>query len=199
MRIQVADNHRAYFTSIPVGWHQRRMSFAIQRYQTQKNENENQTVLSLTKTGLTIKTDLAFGKSTESYVGHQMVAVGQFVFTPRDFDATPILCGVAKDSGCISNLYIVFDVSAKIDAQFLEYYFWGLKYGYDYFSKLSFGMRYSFNKAQFEYIPLIHPNLEDQRKIANFLDKETARIDLLIEKKERMIELIEDKTEARPL
>ena len=190
MRLEVIDNHRSRFVPLASGWHQRKMRFAVKCYQTKKNEDENPTVLSLTKTGLKVKTDLSFGKSTENYIGHQVVERGQFVFTPRDFDATPILCGVAGTRGCISNLYIVFDVSPQIDAKFLEYFFWGLKYGFEFFEKLSFGMRYSFNRTQFENIPLLHPDLATQRQIADFLDRETARIDLLIEKKQRLVALL---------
>ncbi|OOY31259.1 restriction endonuclease subunit S [Thioclava sp. F36-6] len=196
MRLDVIDNHRSRFVPVAPGWRQRKMRFAVKRYQTKKNKDENPTVLSLTKTGLKVKTDLAFGKSTENYIGHQIVERGQFVFTPRDFDATPILCGVADTPGCISNLYIVFDVSAQIDARFLEYYFWGLKHGFEFFEKLSFGMRYSFNRMQFENIPLLYPDLSTQRQIADFLDRETARIDLLIEKKQRLVALVGEQRSA---
>lgn len=199
MKLSVIDNHRSRFTAIAPGWQQRKMKAAVYQYQTKKNLDDNPTVLSLTKSGLKVKTDLAFGKSTESYVGHQIVQEGQFVFTPRDFDATPILCGVAETGGCISNLYIVFSVSREIAPRFLEYYFWGLKYGFDFFEKLSFGMRYSFNRTQFENIPLIYPDLSTQRAIANFLDRETARIDTLIEKKQRFVELLGEKAKAQQL
>lgn len=191
--IRVIDNHRTELSPIPAGWSHARMKVAIKKYQSKKNQDENSTVLSLTKTGLRIKTDLSFGKSTESYVGHQIVNKGQFVFTPRDFDATPILCGVSDYDGCISNLYIVFDVSDKIYPKYLEYYFYGLKYGFNYFEKLSFGMRYSFNKTQFEHIPLIYPDYSEQKKIADFLGRETARIDELIERKAKLIGVLEEK------
>ena len=192
MKLTVIDNHRSAFSEVPTIWKSRRMKSAVKRYQTEKNEDDNPTVLSLTKAGIKIKTDLTFGKSTENYVGHQIVRPGQFVFTPRDFDATPILCGVSEYEGCISNLYIVFDVATEIHPRFLEYYFWGLKHGYDFFAKLSFGMRYSFNQAQFEHIPLIHPDRSTQKQIVEFLDAETARIDALIEKKQRVLASVAD-------
>jgi type I restriction enzyme S subunit len=172
------------------------MKFAVKSYQIKKNIDPNPTVLSLTKQGVKIKTDLAFGKSTENYVGHQIVEPKQFVFTPRDFDATPILCGIARDAGCISNLYLVFDVADEIHPQFLEYYFWGLKFGYKFFEKLSFGMRHSFNRSQFEQIPLLHPDLRTQKQIAAFLDRETSRIDQLIEKKSILKKCLQKKAEA---
>ncbi len=40
------------------------------------------------------------------------------------------------------------------------------------------------------------PPLDEQRSIASFLDRETARIDGLIEKKERQIELLQEKRQA---
>jgi type I restriction enzyme S subunit len=169
---------------------------AVGRYQHKKNEDPEPVVLSLTKTGVKVKTDLAFGKSTENYVGHQIVEPGQFVFTPRDFDATPILCGISPTMGCISNLYLVFDVSADFDPRFLEYYFWGLKWGYGYFAQLCYGMRYSFNREQFERIPLAKPTLDEQRMVVRFLDRETSLIDGLIEKKTRFIALLKEKEKA---
>lgn len=196
MTLAVINNFASRFTNIPNGWIQRRMRFAVKSYQVEKNQDPNPTVLSLTKQGLKIKKDLSFGKSTESHIGHQIVSKRQFVFTPRDFDATPILCGVAHDDGCISNLYFVFDVADNIHPEYLEYYLWGLKFGYNFFEKLSFGMRYSFNRTQFEQIPLLHPDLLTQKTIVAFLDRETARIDALIEKNERLIDLLRGKRDA---
>jgi type I restriction enzyme, S subunit len=44
--------------------------------------------------------------------------------------------------------------------------------------------------------PLAYPAADEQRAIADFLDRETARIDGLIEKKERLIELLQEKRQA---
>lgn len=41
-----------------------------------------------------------------------------------------------------------------------------------------------------------NPDLATQRQIADFLDRETARIDLLTEKKQRLVELLGDRYEA---
>ncbi len=43
---------------------------------------------------------------------------------------------------------------------------------------------------------LVSPPLDEQRAIAAFLDSETARIDMLIEKKQRQIELLQEKRSA---
>lgn len=196
MSLRVINGHKAEINGVPSRWTQTKMRRAVGQYQLAKNEDPNPVVLSLTKTGVRVKTNLSFGKSTENYVGHQIVEAGQFVFTPRDFDATPILCGLSPTRGCISNLYMVFDVAEGIHPRFLEYYFWGLKYGYEYFAKLSHGMRYSFNREQFERIPFIFPDYIEQEEIVTFLDRETLRIDKLMAEKESFIALLREKRAA---
>lgn len=42
-------------------------------------------------------------------------------------------------------------------------------------------------------VQLLHPSLAEQRTIAAFLDRETTRVDALIEKKQRQIELLREK------
>jgi type I restriction enzyme, S subunit len=196
MSLHVVNGHKSELQGIPADWTKAKMRRAVGKYQLEKNEDSNPVVLSLTKAGVRVKTDLAFGKSTDNYVGHQIVEPGQFVFTPRDFDATPILCGLSPTRGCISNLYLVFDVAEDIHPRFLEYYFWGLKHGYDYFAKLSHGMRFSFNREQFERIPFVFPCRASQAAIVTYLDSETRRIDDLIEEKYSFITLLQEKRVA---
>ena len=51
-------------------------------------------------------------------------------------------------------------------------------------------------KTKLESIPFVEPLLEEQRTIAAFLDRETAKIDALVAKKERLIELLQGKRTA---
>src|SRR5581483_3699275 len=44
-------------------------------------------------------------------------------------------------------------------------------------------------------LPQLLPSGTDQRAIAAFLDRETARIDALVAKKERLIELLQERSE----
>jgi type I restriction enzyme, S subunit len=54
----------------------------------------------------------------------------------------------------------------------------------------------SVNEGQMRDIPVALPPEPDQRTIAAFLDRETARIDALVAKKERLIELLQEKRAA---
>ncbi len=51
-------------------------------------------------------------------------------------------------------------------------------------------------QADIRKFPLLHPPLEEQNEIAIFLDRKTAAIDTLIAKKQRLIQLLEEKRAA---
>jgi type I restriction enzyme, S subunit len=178
---------------IPRDWIISKNRYYFKHKKTGKNESNNTKVLSLTTKGVKVKENLSFGKSTESYIGHQMVEKGDIVFTPRDFDQTPILSDVSEFEGCISNLYIVDETDNRLINYFLNYYWYGLKYSCDYFKNFSHGMRYSFNRFQFDEIPLLIPPVEEQQQITSFLDTKTSLIDSLIDKTQRKIELLKEK------
>ena len=178
---------------IPSNWKLIKNRYGFQKHKNGKNESDDTSVLSLTIKGVKVKTNLNFGKSTESYIGHQLVEEGDIVFTPRDFDQTPILSDVSKYNGCISNLYIVDKTKEDVLNHYVNYYWYGLKYSVDYFKNFSHGMRYSFNRFQFDEIPLLKPTLSEQQQIVSYLDTKTSLIDSLIEKTQRKIELLKEK------
>ena len=55
------------------------------------------------------------------------------------------------------------------------------------------GTRERISRDQLGYVPVPIPAMSTQRTIADYLDCETARIDALIEKKRRMVELLEER------
>jgi len=178
---------------IPSHWVFTKNRFGFKKWKNGKNKSEDTSVLSLTIKGVKIKKDLSFGKSTESYIGHQLVEEGDIVFTPRDFDQTPILSDVSKYNGCISNLYIVDKTNDRVLNHYINHYWYGLKYSVNYFKNFSHGMRFSFNRFQFDEIPLLIPPLPEQTQIVSFLDTKTQKIDELIEKTEQKIKLLKEK------
>ena len=58
----------------------------------------------------------------------------------------------------------------------------------------SVGVSYpAINASSLACFPIAYPPVDEQRAISAFLDRETARIDRLVERKERMIELLQEK------
>lgn len=65
------------------------------------------------------------------------------------------------------------------------------------FSKASKGTtRQILNRIDFKNINVILPPCPEQQNIANFLDKQTAKIDQLIQKKQKLIDLLKEKRTA---
>ncbi|GGU89691.1 type I restriction endonuclease [Streptomyces filipinensis] len=52
------------------------------------------------------------------------------------------------------------------------------------------------NWSTFARIPLVLPPADEQRAIAHYLDRETARIDTLIEEQQRLIEMLRERRQA---
>jgi type I restriction enzyme, S subunit len=181
---------------LPDGWEVTKNKYAFLKVDNGKNNSKDTQVLTLTTDGIKVKEDLTFGKTSKTYIGHQLVNKGDIVFTPRDFDQTPILSSVSNFVGCISNLYIVDKANDDFDPQFINYYWYGLKYKFDFFKNFSYGMRHSFNRYQFDDLPLLKPTLEEQIRIVNFLDMKLKNIDTIInnlkQKKELIIEGIQN-------
>ena len=87
---EMKDSGVEWLGNIPKEWTKTRNRFIFSDRRRDINQDEDTPVLSLTIKGVKVKEDLSFGKSTESYIGHQLVYPGDIVFTPRDFDQTPI-------------------------------------------------------------------------------------------------------------
>ncbi len=185
------DSGIVWLGHIPAHWdvtNYRRLFCRRKEY----DDNPDKQVLSLTIEGVKRKNE-NFGKMAEDFTGHQIVRKDDLVFTPRDFDATPILSGIAPCDGCISNLYFVlYPRTPDIDVNFYNYFMWGVKWGGDIWKKLSYGMRFSYNYDQFCALPAIKIPLSEQKVIADYLDKECARIDDIVEKQRNIIEKLKE-------
>lgn len=160
-------------------------------------DDQDKQVLSLTIQGVKVKNE-NYGKMAEDFTGHQIVKQGDLVFTPRDFDATPILSGIAPCDGCISNLYFVLyphNISETF-IPFINYFMWGVKWSGDIWKRLSYGMRFSYNFQQFGALPIAVPPIDTQRRIADFLDDKCGKIDRYIEKQQKIIDKLKEYKQA---
>lgn len=107
--------------------------------------------------------------------------------------------GVAPCSGIVSPAYAVYRLLPEdADNRFIHYLVRSDEY-VGLFAAWSYGVipsRWRLYPEVFLRLPFLLPPLGEQRAIAAFLDRETARIDSLIEKKQRQIELLQEKRAA---
>lgn len=82
---------------------------------------------------------------------------------------------------------------------FLDRYLYRLLHSYDttkVFYGMGGGLRQSMKFEEMRRLQILCPSLQEQEKITAFLDHETAKIDALIGKQQRLIELLKEKRQA---
>lgn len=97
--------------------------------------------------------------------------------------------GLVTQRGIITSAYDAVEVLRGNDPRFWFYSLLALDLAKHYYS-LGGGVRQSVKFSDFPNDWVYRPDLATQRQIADFLDRETARIDLLIEKKQRLVALL---------
>jgi type I restriction enzyme S subunit len=106
--------------------------------------------------------------------------------------------GISESDGKSSPVVHCYTPSAGADARYYAYLLRDLAVS-GYVSSLSKGIRErstAFDAETFRSLVLPVPPQPHQRVIADYLDRETARIDALIAKKQRMIQLFEERRVA---
>ena len=133
------------------------------------------------------------GLQPASLEGYQVLPEGSLVFKLIDLEniATSRV-GLSSETGIVSPAYIVTRVrSDRLLAKFGYYSFWDL-YKRNYFNNIgSEGVRRALNYSDLARIRIPLPPLETQRRIADYLDRETAEIDAAVADLDRYVELLE--------
>jgi type I restriction enzyme S subunit len=119
--------------------------------------------------------------------------------TPDDIAVSALVDQSAAGVVCGYHLAILRARPAIIRGAFL---FWCVKSRpvMEAFSIRAQGItRYGLTLGEIGSIPVPTPDLKVQKVIASFLDRETSRIDQLIEKKERMLQLLAEKKRSQTI
>ena len=88
----------------------------------------------------------------------------------------------------------VMTTSTQLNNKYLFYWLWAFKE--DIIRLSSGGGQPNINQEKVASLRVSAPKSKEQQKIANFLDYETAKIDTLIAKQEKLIELLKEKRQA---
>ena len=154
------------------------------------------TLLSLTLQGV-IARDMVNpkGKFPAEFDTYQVVEKEDLVFCLFDVEETPRAVGVSPCTGMVTGAYTVGRAKAGISAQYL-YNFYLSRDQYKAFKMYYTGLRNVIRSETFNAIPCPIPPIDEQIGIANFLEIETAKIDILVAEQEKLIELLKEKRQA---
>jgi len=96
----------------------------------------------------------------------------------------------------VSTGFAVIRPGPKLDSQYASYALTAT-YFVENIVANSTGVSYpAIDASKVSFFSIVFPGLMEQQRIVKFLDRETAKIDVLIEKKERLIELLQEKRTA---
>lgn len=144
-------------------------------------------LLSLTLRGVIERNLDGGGKFPASFEKYVVVKSNDFVFCLFDMDETPRTIGLSLREGMITGAYTIFEAYTNYSSQFLNYFYLyidsikGLK---PYYS----GLRKTVNMDKFNSIKIPIPPLDEQEKIATYLDWKINEIDRLIAVEKEKIE-----------
>jgi type I restriction enzyme, S subunit len=180
--------------SVPAHWDVKPL-FSVMYERKQKNiDNLEQNVLSLSY-GRIIRRDVSknFGLLPASFATYQVVQPGNLILRLTDLqnDKKSLRVGLVMEKGIITSAYAClagYDDSHEIFGYYLLHAYDLMKVFYGEGA----GVRQSMGFADLRRMPLLSPPLPEQRAIADFLDRKTAQIDVLIEKKQHQIELLQE-------
>jgi type I restriction enzyme S subunit len=135
------------------------------------------------------------GLLPESFETYQIIEPNDIVFRFTDLqnDKRSLRSAISKYHGIITSAYIA--VKTKQNADFYNYLF----RAYDLqkvFYSMGEGMRQSLKMDELNKMPVVLPSEDEQKRIVAFLNTETTRIDNLITKQEKLIELLEEQRKS---
>lgn len=182
---------RVHSVPLPEDWHLNKLHRVLRVRKGIKNVGMKEDNLLSLSYGRIIRKDIdsAEGLLPESFETYQIVEPGNIVMRLTDLqnDKRSIRQGLVINRGIITSAYDALDVSKDHDPRFWAYTLLALDLAKYYYS-LGAGVRQSIKFADFPNDWIRAPGLKTQTSIADFLDRETARIDQLVEKKERLLE-----------
>ncbi|WP_165383010.1 restriction endonuclease subunit S [Acinetobacter sp. WCHAc060033] len=195
--VEYKDLDEDFLPILPIDWQIHRVKTILKlRRVIVGSDSKFYQLLSLSLKGV-IPRDISGGdgKIPESFDTYQVVKENDLVFCLFDMDETPRTVGLAPQNGMITGAYNVYEAIEGNVPKFVYYYFLYL----DLFKGLKpfyTGLRKVVRSDTFANIKMLCPSFYEQTQIANFLDHETAKIDSLIEKQQKLIELLKEKRQA---
>lgn len=184
---------------IPKHWELRRFKFLSVVSKKRNDDDIDRQMLSVSQYHGIVPKEYEFEiqkRSKEDSLTYLVVEENQLVLNTMWLNYGGI--GVSKLSGIVSPAYRVYDLAKDLYPRFAHYLFRSASY-IDEYTRLAYGIRPNSLQVSVEgfgnlLTPL--PPLPEQQAIADFLDRKTAQIDTLIEKKQQQIDLLQEQRTA---
>jgi type I restriction enzyme S subunit len=195
---EIVNSGTDWLGYIPAQWSIRRGKFLYQNKKVVNKGMAETQRLALTLRGVIERKDGDnLGLNPESLESYQIFEKNDLVFKLIDLENKQTSrVGLTPKRGIMSPAYIRLTPKLALSPGYFFYYYYSLYLTYVFNNIAGEGVRANLSAKELLELPAPVPSLQTQQKIADFLDTETAQIDNLIAKQERLLELLEEKRRA---
>lgn len=195
---KMKDSGVEWIGEIPEDWGIVKVKQAFVR-KNEKAQQENPVVLSLARSGVKIR-DVSTneGQVAESYYNYNPVSVGDLLLNPMDL-YSGANCSISEVEGVISPAYVNLKNRNGYYSKFYDYYFkvqYWMMVLFAHGKGVSFDNRWTLNNETLMNFPVVSPDYDTQRRIADFLDDKCGKIDRYIEKQQKIIDKLKEYKQA---
>jgi type I restriction enzyme S subunit len=184
---------RVHGTRLPKNWQLNKLHRVLRARKGHKNRGMHESNLLSLSYGKIVNKDIdsSEGLLPESFETYQIVEPGDIIMRLSDLqnDKRSLRQALVHERGIITSAYDALEVSADQDPRFWAYALLALDIAKYYYS-LGGGVRQSIKFSDFPNDWIAAPSLEIQRATSDFLDREIAKIEQLIDKKRQLIDLL---------
>lgn len=189
----------AWLPKVPSGWKMWKLRHMLKPFA--EKGHPDAPLLSVVREKGVIVRDTENDEDNHNYIpddlsGYKYVKAGQFAM--NKMKAWQGSYGISNYEGIVSPAYFVFDLTAEILPKFFHVALRS-KFYVPFFVRASDGIRvgqWDLSLQRMKEIPFFLPPPAEQERIVAYLDEKTAKIDRLIQLKEREIELLNEKKQA---
>lgn len=192
-----AETH--WMDAIPQSWHKVRNKELLAESVALSQDGTEELLSVSHLTGITPKSEKKVTMiEAESLEGYRLVEPGDLVINMMW--AWMGALGVSRHAGIVSPAYSVYrpKPGAELDTRYFNYLYRSDPYVAEMtrYSRGIHSSRLRIYPNAFLNLLVPQPRLAEQRAIADYLDRETARIDTLVEEQQRLIELAQERRNA---
>lgn len=176
MTRKMKDSRIEWIGEIPEDWEILPNKYLMKKLKLINKTYMGEEILSLTKKGVIVRDLSEGGKLPSSFDGYQILKKGNLLFCLFDYDVTPRTVGKIDKDGISSPAYSHYTMTSIAERDYYYYFYLLLDFTKELLH-LSKNLRSSFSEFEFGFIEAPVPSIDEQIKIANFLDKKTNQIE----------------------
>jgi type I restriction enzyme, S subunit len=192
------EKHVEWMGRTPEHWKQTILQRSAKEILNRNANGVESNVLSLSY-GRIIKRDVTKneGLLPESFDTYQIVEPGDIVLRLTDLqnDQRSLRVGLVGERGIITSAYMGLRPSSGLLPKYLYYFLYSAD-TCKVFYGMGAGVRQTLDFKELRKLNVLVPPPDEQESIVRFLDPRVARVDLLIRKKQRLIDLLQEKRTA---